>query len=53
MICLTPKPIQSFFLYRIESKKKFLQKKRFFKEKGDWRIEQKRKKSFNSSHNGD
>ena len=38
MICLMPKPSQSFFVYRIQSKEKG------FTEKGKWRIEQKNKK---------
>ena len=34
MICLTPKPSESFFVYRIQSKKKKkLQKKQLFKNK--------------------
>ena len=41
MICLMLKPEQSFFVSRIQSKKNvFLQKKVFFKENGEWRIEQ-------------
>ena len=34
MIFLTPKPIHSFFVFRIQSKKKKLQKKRFLKKSG-------------------
>ena len=33
MICLTPKPNQSF-VYRIQGKEKFLQIKNIFREKG-------------------
>ena len=39
MICLTPKPNQSFFVCCIQSKEKEI-----FKEKGEWRIEQKTKR---------
>ena len=47
MFYLTPKPSQSFFVCRIQSKEKyFTEKKRLFKEKREWRIEQKRKESF-------
>ena len=33
MICLTPKPNQSFFVYRIQSKEKKVTEKELFKEK--------------------
>ena len=49
IICLTLKPSQSFFGFRLQSKENnffFLQKKSFFKEKGEWKIEQKRKEGF-------
>ena len=57
MICLTPKPNKSFFVYCIQSKEKmsFTKKKKkkkkrgIFKEKG----EQKMKRLFNSSHYSD
>ena len=40
-ICLTPKPSQSFFVNRIPSKEKFsFYRRRVFKEKAWWRIEQ-------------
>ena len=42
IICLTLKPSLSFFVYRIQTNEKFLQKKHF-KVKGEWRIEQKMK----------
>ena len=39
MVCLTPKPRQSFFVYRIQSYEKlFFTEKELFKEKGEWRI---------------
>ena len=34
MICLMLKPSQSFFVYCIQSKEKFLTEKKVFKEKG-------------------
>ena len=42
MICLMPKPSQSFFVYRIQSKEKIVTEKDIFKEKGKWRIEKKK-----------
>ena len=51
MICLMVKPNQSFFVYCIQSKEKEL-----FKEKREWRIEQKKKNEkkvfFNSPRYG-
>ena len=44
MLCLTPKPNQSFFVYRIQSKEFFFSEKELFKEKWEGRIEQKAKK---------
>ena len=43
MICLTPKPSQTFLGYRIQSKIKFLQKekKNFLREKGEWSVDKK------------
>ena len=41
--CITPKPSQSFFVHRIQSKDSFLREKRFLKE--EWRIEEKKKKN--------
>ena len=46
MICLTPKPSQSFFVYRIQSKDFFFTEKELFKEKGEWTIEQKWKEGL-------
>ena len=46
MICLMPKPSQSFFVYRIQSKEKDFTGKEFLQEKGNWRIEQKQKEGF-------
>ena len=47
MICLTLKPSQSFFVYRIQSKEKNFTEKEIFKEKWEWRIElKKEKKAF-------
>ena len=43
MICLTPKPSESFFIYCIQIKKKFFTEKVLFKEKEELRIEQKNK----------
>ena len=34
MICLMPKPNQSFFVYHIQSKEIFLQKKSFLRKRG-------------------
>ena len=48
MICLTPKPSRGFFIYHVQSKEKMFTEKNF-KEKGEWRIEQKNKKAFNCS----
>ena len=51
MICLTPKPRKSFFVYHIQSKEKlffffffFFTEKELFKEKGGWKIQQKNEK---------
>ena len=53
MICLTPKQIQSFFVYRIQSKKTLFTEKELLNEEV-WKIEQKTKRRlFNSSCNGD
>ena len=42
MICLTPKPTQSFFVYRTPSKENFLfTEKEIIKETGQWRIKRK------------
>ena len=42
MICLTPKPSQSFFVYRIQSREFiFFSRKIAFKEKTERKIEQK------------
>ena len=38
MIYLNPKPIQTFFVYHIQSKERNLQKKELLEEKGEWRI---------------
>ena len=40
MICLTPKPSQSFFVYRIQSKENF------FTEMGSVKLNKKQKESF-------
>ena len=56
MVHLTPKPSQSFFAYRTQTKGNliFLLKTVLFKEKEEWRIEQKAKRRvFNCSHYGD
>ena len=54
MICLTPEPSQSFFVYRKQSKEKKFTEKELFKEKKEWRIEQKINRSrFNCSHYND
>ena len=45
MICLTLKPSQTFFVYRIQSKEKNLTKE-LFKKKGKWRIEEKHQEGF-------
>ena len=42
-ICLTPKPSQSFFVYRIQSKEKKLRKKSFSKKRGIGVLNKKRK----------
>ena len=44
MICLTPKPSQSPFVYRIQSKEKVFIEKELFKERWEWRTEQKTKR---------
>ena len=50
MICLKPKPSQSFFVYHIRSKEKFFTEKELFKEEEEWKIKQKMKRRiFNSS----
>ena len=42
------------FAYYIQSKEKFFKEKELFKEKEDWRIEQKtQRRLFNCSHYGD
>ena len=48
LICLTPKPSQSFFVYCKQSKENFFfTEKELFKKKGEWKIETKNeKKSF-------
>ena len=50
MICLTPKPSKTFFVYRIQNKEMlFYSKKAFLRKKGEWSIEQKKeneKKTF-------
>ena len=42
MICLTPKPSQSFFFYCVQSKERFFflffTEKELFKEKWEWMI---------------
>ena len=53
MICLMTKPSQSFFVYCIQSKENLFYKKELFKEKGEWSIEQKKKRRLlNCSHYG-
>ena len=44
MICLTPKPSQSFSVYRIQWELKKITEKYLFDRKGVWRIEQKTKR---------
>ena len=44
MICLMPKPSQSFFVYHIRNKEKIFTEKELFKEKGELKIEQKKRK---------
>ena len=44
MICLTPKLNQNFFVYRIQSKGKPFTEKELFKEKGEWKTQQKKRK---------
>ena len=44
MICLMPRSSQSFLVYHIQNKEFFFTEKEHFKEKGEWRIEQKKKK---------
>ena len=44
MTCLTLKPSQSFFVYRIQCKEKKITEKELFREKGKWGIENKNKK---------
>ncbi len=47
MICLTPKPSQSFFVYYIQSKENFfLQKKSFLRKRGSGGLNKKRKEGF-------
>ena len=48
MICLKPKPSQSFFVYCIQSKEFFffLQKKSFLREKGSEELNKTRKEGF-------
>ena len=46
MICLMLKPSQTFFVYHKEDKENFFTKKELFKEKGKWRIKQKKKEGF-------
>ena len=46
MICFTPKSSQSFFVYRIQSKETLFTEKDLFKEKVEWRTEQKTKKKL-------
>ena len=45
MICLTPKPSQSFFVYRIQSKTK-CSKRAFLRERGGKGLKKKRKEGF-------
>ena len=55
MICFKPKPSQSFFVYRIQSKENFFffTEKELFKEKGEWWTEKKTKRRlFNSPNYG-
>ena len=46
MICFSPKPTQSFFVFCIEKNEKKFIEKEIFKKKGEWRIEQNRKEGF-------
>ena len=46
MICLTPKPSQSFFVYRLQSKKNFLVKKSFLRKRGSRGLNKKQKECF-------
>ena len=46
MIWLTLKPNESFFVYLYKVKKNSFTEKELFKEKGEWRIEQKAKEDF-------
>ena len=44
-ICFALKPRQSLFVYRIQSNAKTFTEEELFKEKGEWVIEQKKKKA--------
>ena len=46
MICLTLKPSQSFFVYRIQSEEKILQENSFLRKKGNGGLNQKPKESY-------
>ena len=46
MICLTLKPSESFFVYRIQNKEKNLQKKSFSRKRGCGGLSKNRNKSF-------
>ena len=46
MSCLTPKPSQSFFVYRIQNKEKNLQEKSFLKKWGSGILKKKRKEDL-------
>ena len=46
MICLTPKPSQSFFVYRIQSEEKNWQKKSFLRKRWSGGLNKKWKESF-------
>ena len=49
MICLTPKPGQSFFIYRIQSKEKYLQKKGFLRKRESEELCKKWKEGFSTA----
>ena len=56
MICFTLKPSQSFFIYCIQSKEKFLQKKSFLRKKdevGGGLNKKMKRRLFNCFHYGD